>query len=813
MRRNFTFVFMTLALLFTGVKASANGEHTFEMQAESQAWASESTSFEMSEIAAELGIDAATLSAAIDEWYNAGYASDFFMLKLADGTWSQEHGSAADGAFYIGQDGDFHNGWGDAAGYCRLDYDDTTISITIGQTGSVEDGLIKAVCSINYNGQQVVFNANLQIGTPAIDIDKEPVTTIANLQVVGQTTYKHTQELFDEWQEEANSIPVKGISEALGIDSVYMAEHFASMVFVKEFDSNEESWSKELVHKFTSTPSPGFWFNTGVWDEETQSESTELTLGSYDGSSANMFYICDMAYNTGTDAIDCQIGQYPSRWTLGENHQADIYIVYGEKAYIITLDLTTDMELNPISNYTKIGSADFNIAHDPRGGWTTTDSLAVDMNAILKAFSAAGSELSAADLVLYGLDNHGSITNAYTADNAGFWMTADNKVTSYSESSADIFVELLNDSVNTEAWYLKVGNTPDMFDGGEEFADTLYLINGKNYYALNIALKMNEPTYKLADCETVEQDLTVQLVPSESAWEIGSTDVKDIEALIGTSEGILYGVTSAGEFTNSYSVSEASNYGGGGFWMSAADDNGMAYAASYSGDGAYAMWYYQSEITWFNIPGLAKAGDVRYGTFYIADLWNGKAVKLNVTLKFVSEIIDITPVATEDVNVAGRNDSGDDIAEQTLSLTAACEKLGCTEDELNEAGEWFVMDANGSLTSENFDDMYGYGFDAEGNAVADAANIVFYVGYADGLIKSYIVDDANISNSYKTVLYLKYNNKYYTFNVAINESATAITSVEEANADDSAIYDLAGRKVATPSKGIYVKGGKKYLVK
>ena len=38
-------------------------------------------------------------------------------------------------------------------------------------------------------------------------------------------------------------------------------------------------------------------------------------------------------------------------------------------------------------------------------------------------------------------------------------------------------------------------------------------------------------------------------------------------------------------------------------------------------------------------------------------------------------------------------------------------------------------------------------------------------------------------------------------------------SVEKANATSDAIYDLQGRRVAAPRKGIYIKGGRKVVLK
>ena len=49
--------------------------------------------------------------------------------------------------------------------------------------------------------------------------------------------------------------------------------------------------------------------------------------------------------------------------------------------------------------------------------------------------------------------------------------------------------------------------------------------------------------------------------------------------------------------------------------------------------------------------------------------------------------------------------------------------------------------------------------------------------------------------------------------VAAPELPDAIDGVKAATATDAAIYDLAGRRVVNPSKGIYIQGGKKVVVK
>ena len=47
------------------------------------------------------------------------------------------------------------------------------------------------------------------------------------------------------------------------------------------------------------------------------------------------------------------------------------------------------------------------------------------------------------------------------------------------------------------------------------------------------------------------------------------------------------------------------------------------------------------------------------------------------------------------------------------------------------------------------------------------------------------------------------------FTVTVKENATHIVNVNAAQADDKAVYDIGGRRVANPTEGIYIVGGKK----
>ena len=812
MKKNFTLLMMLIAsfLFSTNVMAQFKYDITEEVKPD---YATTNVEFSLAEVAAQLECSVEDLVAALDEWKSSGYPeTTIFALENPDGTVSTTH-SADYGGYYMNKDGSL-DWWGsNGYWYSQLSWDaeNDKLYIMIGQSPNkplTAGDYCKCLLSINLNGNKATFEISLTI-IASEGIDKTPVTTWADLEIVGQTTYSRTQVPNNEWYNEPNQVDTKGIAELLGIDPEYMAEKFHYMLYAKVFDTTNETWNPELTNTFTATPSPGFWFSTGVWDEVNQKESAELTHGSY--GTNNKFWVASLAYMSEVDSVYCTIGQYPEAWQLGENHTADIYIVYGEKAYVITYSITVDVnDLNPITNYNKLGSETITLSRNPRNGWELPDTCAIDMTKILNLFAEAGSTITPDDLTLYATDEYGSISDEYSTDSIGFWFTPEGAMTFYSAGSKGFYVDYVLDKDNNKCF--AIGNTPDVFTGGEKCGATLYFINGSNYYEFIIDMEMEKTSYTLETCEIIEKDLVVELVPSASVWEIGKTDASDIAELLGTSTGTLYGIALDSTITNNYTVSEATTYGGGGFWMSPDNEDGYAFADGYSGTGSFAIWYYQDQFTWFTIPGFRQPGEQSQATFYIANLWDGIAVKLNVTLKFVNEIK--TYNGSEEIIIAGRDPETDDCVEMPIDMTNCYNVLGCTEEEFFNEGFLGTYTRDGELSNYYYDSAYGFQFDSEGFACDDFNNLACHVDITEGIVRAFIQNDEDVDKEFKVTIVASYNNKDYAFFVTINtDKATSIKTIETSNNKDGHIYDLSGRKVNNPSKGIYIRNGKKFIVK
>ena len=80
------------------------------------------------------------------------------------------------------------------------------------------------------------------------------------------------------------------------------------------------------------------------------------------------------------------------------------------------------------------------------------------------------------------------------------------------------------------------------------------------------------------------------------------------------------------------------------------------------------------------------------------------------------------------------------------------------------------------------------------------------------------LDSKNIfadGNTVKTKLAVSQSGWYYVYNITLmsEETYAGIKDVEVAKKNNNVIYDLMGRKVNNPSKGLYIVNGKKYFIK
>ena len=119
--------------LFTGLSAQAQFTGTYEQRA-ADSFEATAVSFNLDEVATQLGTDAATLTSAYEAW-TAG-TDDMFFLTLPDGTLSANYTQGGKGGFWVNVNGEPQS-WGeDNSGlrwYNTLGMDGGFLLISIGQ--------------------------------------------------------------------------------------------------------------------------------------------------------------------------------------------------------------------------------------------------------------------------------------------------------------------------------------------------------------------------------------------------------------------------------------------------------------------------------------------------------------------------------------------------------------------------------------------------------------------------------------------------------------------------------------------------------
>lgn len=784
-------------------------------------YATTNTAYALSDVAGLLEVSVDELVQGLNTWASNGYAGnpEFFALAGADGTTLSTTHSADDGGYYMSAEGTLGY-WGSGAPwYVQLDWDETEgeLYIMIGQNASIKLNVgdtYHAYVAINLNGKQVLFELSYTV-TEREGLNVEPVPYLSKITVVGRSTFEAAQEPNNAWYRHYYTMSVKGMAEALGIDPEYLAANMRDIIYAKSYDSTFENFGDQLVNTITASPTPGFWFGTGVLLEGEEEESDELQHAAYGAS--DKFWVADIQYFADDSLYFC-MGQYPNAWEMGERHYAEIYFLYGDKAWVVTYAVTVDVPHDDtIDALTSIGKETIEAERDSRKGYEP-DIFEINTTEL---FSLLGAE-SILDIRVATNDQYGNLTDVYTADTTGFWFRPSGEVTSYSTGRTSFYIDYV-DSLHAFA----VGNMPDVFNGGEECTATLYFICGEKYYEYDFKFTIQKPQYTIEDCEITEMDLTVSFIPTgkDGVWEIGQTDMTPYEEVLGTDKGVFYGLDAEGNLTNTYSVSEVSSYGGGGFWMSPENEDHYAYAAKYKNEedefGAFAVWYYESQIHWYNCPGRRNPGEYSTAVFYIFNLWDGKGLKLNTTINFVDEIV--TEVGEMEILLPARDkESGDDVAETEVDLSEMYKALGCTAEEFEAQGIWGVLNADSVIISREqaieldlYDEIQGFPITADGLLeTEDMASAYCFVDFIDGHFVSYTSDDDNIDNPCVVTFYARYGNKIYKVTTVVSQSIPlGINTTPKSTAIYGKTFDITGRETTVSAKGLYIVDGKKVLVK
>lgn len=808
-----------VVLMLSCIPANAQMKATLEQYAQS-GYATVIAEFKLTEIATALETDTATLVAALDAWYDydeesgAEQPADMFFLKVGDEL-SSDYTQGSPGGFWINRDGTVGS-WGAGAVYYDYIWWDNEenadyFAIELGQfPDSLAAGAtLNPTFVLQHGEKQATFDITYTV--KPLPTMPEPELEIAKLEIVGNAEVTVEQYPASNWSPDVVSVNLKGVAEKLGVETAIFPTMFPGQLYQAYV---EPTYGYKVDSLVAITVNDG-WGQV-VMDKvegDTLSEVCSVNWGNL-STDLKAYYTNGWSYDAETDTLSCNLGQYPGRMEAGDQLYSYVYIVYGSKAYVIKYNVNVVENPNSggnIDEMTCVGTSVIRIEQEVYSSYETSSfSLNVDSIANLLGCTAS-------DMTYQAIDNKGALSTSSTANNGGYWMTQGGIICSWGDN-AYMFVEPASSNDYSK---LNVGQMPGNTAVGEEGTAKLYLTFENKYYEIDFTLAIVEGKYVEQNFESVAtRNYTIQqLLDTDYAWseQTATIPYAQIYELIGTSDPVLYALNidsvaakSGAVYTKDYSCTPHP-----GFWLnkesrrSAWGDANLLWGIS----GGYVSDSENYVINCIQLPGATATGDVYTGQFFLVNEETGKMITINLTYQIVETLVELEVVGDEYINLPV---SIDDI-EIEYDLTKVATALGLESVNALLFDGYYLkgLKADGTYTSGV--DAVGGGVTLGTNGAADEYGSIGIYFSEDGTkICTYSNEDITAPFKAEGEIAFQVDNKIYKIHVTLYDTESYATGIESIVLDSNKsgkIYNLQGQEVVNPAKGIYIKNGKKFIVK
>lgn len=836
---------LTAVASLLGLSANAQYSQTVS-QYPDKAYGEVTANFKLTDVAETLGTDTATLVKALQTWYDTNTAEGatpsgeaMFQVKVGD-SYAPTDASGYNGNFnglWLGKDGTLQT-WGSGAIFHAgstwdSDPDVNAFKITLCQfPDSLKGGeTFTNTFALNYGGKTATFDVTYNISTPA-DVP-EPATLIRSefkdkMTKVGETTVKTTRTDVQGYETTTLKVDAKEIAEKLGVDlEKFKTMDVSKLVYTIGYDTDNGGVADDtLTNKATAT-APGFWYRQTIYGqgEEKQGETSPI-LGSATYSNEDPIYIQGFKFDG--DSIVCDLGQYPGVLKADDDLTAPVYIMYGDKYYLINYNVKCEAAaVANISDYENAGNLDIELEFNQFTGDYGVVYKEIDLESIM---AALGITDKSAIQFKVAKDDDSFYPGNTDAGTYGYWMDSESHKTSWKDAdSSPLFVTY---QTSGDPSVIGVGLFAGLHQkAGNSYTSKVYYVAGTKYYTLTFKCNVVEKQQATHDTWEIVAEKTVakQVIANSEAYIADnnqttySLTAAECEELIGTSSPTLYcdladSLKVDGKLYSPYSVYACDpkpgvwlgKYGQGHLWSGSeeapvgicwlqSDQNGMS-----AGDFAV-----------YQVPNINKAGDTYKASLYLVNDDTYKMIKININISFVSEIKQAETVGTESLYVESQDGEEKPF---TVDLTKAAEALGVSVEELlNDDNHYFkALTSSGTYSNSNISLSSGYTFNQDGyvDANGDGTYGIAYNGdniWAAFLNKTPEDDTWKINTSFC----FEVNDKQYVFNVTFVDSNT-FTGVDniqvESSSKNGKMYNLRGMEIKTPAKGqVYIKNGKKYI--
>ena len=794
-------------MLFACIPASAQFKATVEQYANTD-YSQVAAEFKLTEIATALETDTATLAAALNAWYNydeesgAEKPADMFFLKSGEELVA-DYSTNAPGGFWMSSD--YRNvGHGDEAAFYEdiwFDSAEDLFGIYLGQyPNALKDGAtLTPTFVLKHGDKQATFDITYIVNP--LPTMPEAELEIAKLEIIGETEVTVTQYPRTGYDADVVKVSIAGVAESFGLDK----EIFATMIPNQMYQAYTDDTYGMKVDSLLAIGYYDGW--VGLAFAENGDTLTEACAKSYSSADAR-FYTNAWSYNEENDTLTCNLGQSPEKLVAGDNFYSYVYIVYGNKAFRIKYNLVIEAApyVDP-NDFVSIGTSTYVVEQVNLTDYSYSE-IYIPIDSIAELLGTTATALS-----FQATGAEGGFTSSSTANAGGYWLTQNGIVCSW--NSGVFFVE---PGASGDYSVLHVGqHAVNQLSVGDAAHTLMYLVNGTQYYTLDITLKIVQREAVAQDFESVAtRNYTVQAIDANYAWsEIAnsaSIPFADIYNLIGTTEPVLYALNvdsvaaQKGEkYTKDYTMGEKP-----GFWLNEEGRQAPWGSAPWGITGLNSTAD-NFIIQCIQMQDMGVVGDVYTGQFFLVNEENNKMLTINLTYQIVETIIQAEIVGEEWINLPV---SVDDAAVD-YDLTKVATAFGLESVSALFEGYYVKgLKADGTYT-EGLDAIES-GVILNTSGAADTYGDIG-VGFSADYTQIWTYSNVDLGAPFKAeaTICFEIDSKRYIIHATLLDPESYVAGIAGISADkkDGKIYNLQGQEVAAPAKGIYIKDGKKFLVK
>lgn len=632
---------------------------------------------------------------------------------------------------------------------------------------------------------------------PAVELP-EAETTIANLQIVGSVEVSNERYYTQGYETSDLAVVIPNLAEALGISKGDLAQVFSQMIYVDQYN---EGTNTGVLNYLTVTDG---WMRTFL-DSETEEQTGEMVGAGYSGDCD--VYVQQMAYNAETDEVTFVMGQMPGGLELGDVRFVSLYVVYGQKAFVIKYRVSfVEPPFQGLEERVKVGEQTINLSQQPTNDYSFV-SFSIDLEAIAALLGAE----DVTDVQMQALDAKGGLSNDHTANNGGWWLTAEGIVTSWGSSSA-FFVEPTANNTWTE---FHAGQFPDASKGGDTFTGKFYLTFGANYYELTVNFTVTEKEDVVDPDElhvVAERTITIQQEQNDAyAWSEGvGIPVEYLVETIGTAAPYLYALSKESTEEKAVYTDEYTCDPKPGYWLTA-DGKQTTWSDGASTWGISVAVRAADDALFFNaiqFPGRTQVGNQLTGSFFLANPEDGSMLQVNVIYKIVNQVVTSEVIGEQNLVVK----VSDDECHASVALAEIAELLGYESvDELLGAECLRAKNSDG-VYDELHQPSNGITVDEEGYVAEDEAVGLYF---DEGMLYTYCnADEAPANWKANVELSFEKDGKSYLLHLTLVSADIydEYVGIKSLGSDAQTVcYDLQGRKAVGAQKGIYIQNGVKIV--